>query len=87
MDSLLNGYCSLVVLVVAFLLFCLFVAILDNGFVLMYLGLCLVFVFGFWLICLLVVGVKCGYDAAVWIWLVGGLVGCGDCLFCLFVCC
>lgn len=64
---LLNDYCSLVVCEVVLLLFCLFVAILANGSALRWLGLCLVFVFGFWLFCLMSVIVKCSYDAAVWV--------------------
>lgn len=50
---------------------CLFVVALGNAVAFMCLGLCLVFVFGFWLTCLVVTIASCGYGVVVWGWLRG----------------
>lgn len=47
---LLNDHCSLMVWLIAVLLICLFVVVLDSSFEFVHLGLCLTFVFEFWLI-------------------------------------
>lgn len=38
--------------------------------VVVYLGLCLIFVLGFWLFCLVVVIARCSYVVVIWVWLI-----------------